>query len=101
MKVSLHYFSDDTFRAIAATRLGIATVLDGIEAARELFEQVELNCLLLKETAHEVRSILDFALARRMPVQFIELVGTDFNAERADAAVLSRRHRGSPADADP
>lgn len=87
VKVSLHYFSDDTFRAIAATRLGIATVLDGIEAARELFEQVELNCLLLKETAHEVRSILDFALARRMPVQFIELVGTDFNAERADAAV--------------
>ncbi|MGI5337346.1 radical SAM protein [Streptomyces sp. CA-181903] len=87
VKVSLHYFSDESFRAIAATRLGIAAVLDGIEAASETFDRVELNCLLLKDNAHEVRPNLDFALARRMPVQFIELVGTDFNAERADSAV--------------
>ncbi|MEV5506955.1 radical SAM protein [Streptomyces orinoci] len=87
VKVSLHYFSDATFRAIAATHQGIAMVLDGIEAAREIFEQVELNCLLLEDNAHEVRSILDFALARRMPVQFIELVGTDFNEDRAVSAV--------------
>ncbi|EMF02385.1 radical SAM protein [Streptomyces mobaraensis NBRC 13819 = DSM 40847] len=86
VKVSLHYFSDDTFRAIAATRLGIVAVLDGIEAAREVFDRVELNCLLLNDNAHEIRPILDFALARRLPVQFIELVGTDFNADRAESA---------------
>ncbi|UKY49229.1 radical SAM protein [Streptomyces inhibens] len=87
VKVSLHYFSDETLRAIANTRVGIDTVLDGIEAAREIFERVELNCLLQKENAHEVEAVLDFALERRLPVQFIELVGTDFNEARASSAV--------------
>ncbi|MGW6771374.1 radical SAM protein [Streptomyces sp. NPDC055037] len=87
VKVSLHYFSDDTLRAIAGTRIGIDTVIDGIEAARETFERVELNTLLQKENAHEVERILDFALERRLPVQFIELVSTDFNEARAASAV--------------
>ncbi|WP_055528143.1 radical SAM protein [Streptomyces alboniger] len=87
VKVSLHYFSDESLYAIAGTRLGIAAVLDGIEAARGIFERVELNCLLLKENEHEVRSVLDFALERRLPVQFIELVGTTFNEGRATSAV--------------
>ncbi|MFE4827397.1 radical SAM protein [Streptomyces sp. NPDC056672] len=87
VKVSLHYFSDESFSAIAGTRSGIDTVLDGIEAAREIFERVELNTLLQRENAHEVRQILDFSLKRRMPVQFIELVGTDFNEGRASSAV--------------
>ncbi|QKV97596.1 radical SAM protein [Streptomyces sp. NA02950] len=87
VKVSLHYFSDASLKAIAGTRIPIDTVLDGIEAAREIFERVELNTLLQKENAHEVRRILDFALERRLPVQFIELVGTDFNEGRASSAV--------------
>ncbi|MFE2600664.1 radical SAM protein [Streptomyces sp. NPDC059396] len=87
VKVSLHYFSDESLKAIAGTRIGITAILDGIEAAREIFERVELNTLLQKENAHEVRRILDFALERRMPVQFIELVGTDFNQDRASSAV--------------
>ncbi|MFZ3498411.1 radical SAM protein [Streptomyces sp. 5.8] len=87
VKVSLHYFSDESFKAIAGTRIGIDCVLDGIEAAREIFANVELNCLLQKENAHEIRDILTFALDRRMPVQFIELVGTDFNEGRAVSAV--------------
>ncbi|WP_405490172.1 radical SAM protein [Streptomyces sp. NBC_00096] len=87
VKVSLHYFSDESFKAIAGTRMGIDCVLDGIEAAREIFNNVELNCLLQKENAHEIRDILTFALDRRMPVQFIELVGTDFNLDRAASAV--------------
>lgn len=87
VKVSLHYFSDESLRAIAGTRITIDTVLDGIEAARETFPQVELNTLLQKENAHEVAHILDFALERRLPVQFIELVGTDFNEARASSAV--------------
>jgi cyclic pyranopterin phosphate synthase len=87
VKVSLHYFSDMSLRVIAGTRIGIDTVLDGIDVAREIFERVELNTLLQKENAHEVRQILDFALERRLPVQFIELVGTDFNESRAASAV--------------
>ncbi|WP_333768191.1 radical SAM protein [Streptomyces sp. IBSBF 2435] len=87
VKVSLHYFSDASLRAIAGTRIGIGTILDGIEVARDTFERVELNTLLQRENAHEVRQILDFALERRLPVQFIELVGTDFNEGRADSAV--------------
>lgn len=87
VKVSLHYFSDESLQAIAGTRIGMNTVLDGIEAAREIFERVELNTLLQRENAHEVRQILDFALERRMPVQFIELVGTDFNEDRASSAM--------------
>ncbi|MFD9132909.1 radical SAM protein [Streptomyces bottropensis] len=90
VKVSLHYFSDESFRAIAQTRTGIATVLDGIEAAREMFERVELNTLIQRENEHELRDILAFALERRLPVQFIELVDTDFNADRKSSAVGAR-----------
>ncbi|MBW8800057.1 MAG: radical SAM protein [Streptomyces sp.] len=86
VKVSLHYFSNESLRAIAGTSISIDTILDGIEVARETFPQVELNTLLQQENAHEVERILDFALERRLPVQFIELVGTDFNEARAASA---------------
>lgn len=84
VKVSLHYLSDESLRAIAGTTIGINAVLEGIEIAREIFGRVELNTLLQKQNEHEVRKILDYGLERRLPVQFIELVGTDFN--EADAA---------------
>ncbi|MGW2572864.1 radical SAM protein [Streptomyces sp. NPDC001537] len=87
IKASLHYFSDESLRAIAATRFGIDLILDGIEAAREICERVELNTVLLRENQDEIPHILDFALERRLPVQFIELVGTDFNEGRASSAV--------------
>ncbi|RDG36062.1 radical SAM protein [Streptomyces corynorhini] len=87
VKVSLHYLSDESFRAIAQTRDGVAAVLDGIEAARETFERVELNTLIQHENEHELRDILAYALERRLPVQFIELVETDFNADRKSSAV--------------
>jgi GTP 3',8-cyclase len=48
---------------------------------------VELNCLLQRENEHEVQAILDYALERRLPVQFIELVDTDFNADRKGSAI--------------
>jgi GTP 3',8-cyclase len=57
------------------------------QRAAKSFERVELNTLLQKENVHEAREILHFALDRRMPVQFIELVGTDFNESRASSAV--------------
>ncbi|WP_329379047.1 radical SAM protein [Streptomyces sp. NBC_01716] len=87
VKVSLHYFSDESLKAIANTRIGIATILDGIEAAREIFQRVELNTLVQRENAHELHDILAFALDRRMSVQFIELVDTNFNADRKGSAI--------------
>ncbi|MGV9251447.1 radical SAM protein [Streptomyces sp. NPDC003697] len=87
IKVSLHYFSDASLKAIAGTRYSISTVLDGIDAARESCARVEVNTLLLQENVHEVPAILNYALERRMPVQLIELVGTDFNEGRASSAV--------------
>ncbi|MET9061938.1 radical SAM protein [Streptomyces antibioticus] len=90
VKVSLHYFSDASLYEIAGVRFGIGRILDGIDAAREMFERVELNTLLQRENAHEILPILAYALERRLPVQFIELVDTDFND--------SRRHSAVPAD---
>ncbi|MDH6127962.1 radical SAM protein [Kitasatospora sp. GP82] len=87
IKVSLHYFSDDTFREIARTRLPVSTVLGGIDAARDAFEQVELNTLLQQQNQHEIPKILHYAFERRLPVQFIELVDTDFNADTGATSI--------------
>jgi len=87
VKVSLHYFSDTTFQLIARTRLPVSAVLEGIDAARDAFERVELNTLLQRQNQHEVPAILHYALERRLPVQFIELVDTGFNAPDRQAAV--------------
>ncbi|MGQ4514158.1 radical SAM protein [Streptomyces sp. DW26H14] len=87
VKVALHYFSDETLYEIAKARDGIAVILDGIEVARETFEHVELNTLLQRENEHEIRPILDYAMERRLPVQLIELVKTDFNKGRQNSAV--------------
>ncbi|MFD4259354.1 radical SAM protein [Streptomyces sp. NPDC058534] len=89
VKVSLHYFSDDSLYEIAGVRFGINQILDGIDAARDLFQRVELNTLLQRENAHEILPILDYALERRLPVQFIELVDTDFNEAHRDSAVTA------------
>ncbi|WP_030899911.1 radical SAM protein [Streptomyces sp. NRRL F-5126] len=87
VKVSLHYFSDESLYKIAKSTAGIDVILDGIEAARETFERVELNTLLQRENQHEVLTILEYALQRRLPVQFIELVDTDFNAAHRSSAI--------------
>ncbi|MYS46003.1 radical SAM protein [Streptomyces sp. SID5998] len=87
VKVSLHYFSDTSLYEIAGVRFGIAQILDGIDAARGLFERVELNTLLQRENAHEILPILEYALERRLPIQFIELVDTDFNESHRHSAV--------------
>ncbi|MFJ9127671.1 radical SAM protein [Streptomyces sp. NPDC102340] len=87
VKVSLHYFSDESLMEIARVPHGIGAILDGIEAAREVMPRVELNTLLQRQNQHEIAAILDYALERRMPVQLIELVDTGFNSQHADAAV--------------
>ncbi len=87
IKVSLHYFSDASLHEIARSNRPITDVLDGIDAAREAFERVELNTLLQRQNQHEIPAILDYALERRLPVQFIELVDTGFNASERTSAV--------------
>ncbi|OEJ57187.1 molybdenum cofactor biosynthesis protein MoaA [Streptomyces agglomeratus] len=90
IKVSLHYFSDESFAQIAKTRNSIARVLEGIEVAREVCSEVGLNTLLQRENEHEILPILHYALERRMPVQFIELVDTGFNADQKSSAVSAQ-----------
>ncbi|MFI6423278.1 radical SAM protein [Streptomyces sp. NPDC050842] len=91
VKVSLHYFSNESLWEIAKYKKegagGIGVILDGIEAAREVFERVELNTLLQRENEHEILPILEYALERRLPVQFIELVDTDYNAGQRSSAI--------------
>ncbi|MFJ5265981.1 radical SAM protein [Streptomyces sp. NPDC088387] len=87
VKVSLHYFSDETLREIARVRHGIDVVLDGIEAAREAVGRVELNTLLQRQNEHEITAILDYALEQRLPLQLIELVDTDYNLSNSSSAV--------------
>jgi cyclic pyranopterin phosphate synthase len=87
VKVSLHYFSDASLWQIARYRQGIEVVLDGIDASREICERVELNTLLQRENEHEIMPILDYALERRLPIQFIELVDTDFNSEHRASGI--------------
>ncbi|MFF5720219.1 radical SAM protein [Streptomyces buecherae] len=75
VKISLHYFSDESLKAIASVRFGIATILDGIEAARETFERVELNTLVQRENEHELHDILTYALERRLSVRAVHRAG--------------------------
>jgi cyclic pyranopterin phosphate synthase len=81
IKVSLHYFSDESIAAIAEGKPGdIAKIKNGIEAAIGIIPIVELNLLLQEQNAHEVDAIIDFARGLGTSLQIIELVDTDHNA---------------------
>ena len=84
IKVSLHYFSDASFAAIAGGRAGgIAKIKQGIEAAAEAYGpgRIEINTLLQAENEHEIHDIIDYALGLGISMQIIELVGTEHNRE--------------------
>lgn len=81
IKVSLHYFSDQSIAAIAEGKPGdIATIKAGIEAAVQVIPAVEINLLLQPQNAHEVNDIISYARRLGVSVQVIELVGTTHNA---------------------
>ncbi|MEU0744778.1 radical SAM protein [Streptomyces sp. NPDC006134] len=90
IKVSLHYFSDETFSQIAKTKLPVSRVLEGIAVAREVAPEVGLNTLLQRQNKHEVVPILEYALDNRMPVQFIELVDTGYNEQGRSSALSAQ-----------
>jgi cyclic pyranopterin phosphate synthase len=80
IKVSLHYFSDESIAAIAEGKPGdIATIKAGIEAAIGIIPVVELNLLLQEQNAHEVMDIIAYARELGTGLQIIELVDTDHN----------------------
>ena len=93
IKVSLHYFSDETIAAIAEGKPGdVATIKAGIEAAVAVIPAVEVNLLLQEQNAHEVTDIIGYARRLGVSVQIIELVGTDGNAglgERISSAGIT------------
>jgi GTP 3',8-cyclase len=81
IKVSLHYFSDESIEAIAEGKPGdIGKIKAGIEAALDVIPIVELNLLLQEQNAHEVDAIIDYARDLGAGLQIIELVDTDHNA---------------------
>jgi GTP 3',8-cyclase len=81
IKISLHYFSDESIAAIAEGKPGdVATIKAGIEAAVKVIPEVEVNMLLQDQNAYEVHDIIAYARDIGVSVQIIELVGTDANA---------------------
>lgn len=81
IKVSLHYFSDQSIAAIAEGKPGdVATIKAGIEAAVQAIPAVEVNLLLQEQNAHEVADIIGYSRQLSVSVQIIELVSTDANA---------------------
>lgn len=97
IKVSLHYFSDQSIAAIADGKPGdIATIKAGIEAAVQVIPAVEINLLLQPQNAHEVNDIISYARRLGVSVQVIELVGTTHNAglgTKISSSAISRHLR--------
>lgn len=90
IKVSLHYFSDESIAAIAEGKPGdIAKIKAGIAAALDVIPVVELNLLLQDQNAHEVDAIIDYARDLGTSLQIIELVDTDHNAGLGGGKIAS------------
>lgn len=73
INVSLDTLDPEKFRQL--TRTGeLSGVLDGIEAALEAgFERLKINAVILKHRNHdEVNRLLDYAIARKIDLSFIE-----------------------------
>lgn len=92
VKISLHYFSDDSIAAIAEGNPGdIAKIKAGIEAAIGVVPIVELNLLLQEQNAHEVDDIIVYARELGTSLQIIELVDTGHNAGLGGSKIPSAR----------
>lgn len=84
LKVSLHYFSDASFAAIARGRSGgIGVIKRAIEAAVAAYgpTRVEINTLVQAQNQHEICDIIDYACDLGICIQLIGLVSTEHNRE--------------------
>lgn len=83
IKVSLHYFSDESYKVIAnGGPGGVAIIREAIEAAVEAYgpDRVGLNMMLHEANRHELASIVGYAVQLGIGLQVIELVDTSHNA---------------------
>jgi cyclic pyranopterin phosphate synthase len=90
LTVSLDTLDAARFRALCGTEVPLASVLEGLDAAREAgFERIKLNCVVQRGVNDdEIESLAAFARERSLALRFIEFmdVGTT-NGWRLDAVV--------------
>jgi cyclic pyranopterin phosphate synthase len=74
VNVSIDTFDSQRFADL--TRGGsLQRCVEGIETARQLFQRVKLNCVLLRGVNdHEIPAFIDFAEQHQLEVRFIELM---------------------------
>ena len=77
LNVSLDGLTPETFAALSGGR-EVAPVLDGIEAAMKAGLPVKLNTVMVRGVNdHELLPLVRWAMARRLPLRFIEFMPLD------------------------
>lgn len=102
--VSLDAVDPDTFRRL--TRREIAPVLDGIDALVAVGARIKLNAVVIRgDNERDVVPLLEWAMARGLPLRFIEYMPLDAPGHwKRDAVVseaemlaaIGERHRVEP-----
>ncbi|MDQ0011397.1 cyclic pyranopterin phosphate synthase [Luteibacter jiangsuensis] len=86
--VSLDAIDPDTFRRL--TRREIAPVLDGIDALVDAGAKVKLNAVVIRgDNEKDVVPLLEWAMARGLPLRFIEYMPLDAPGHWKRDAVVS------------
>jgi len=86
--VSLDALDPETFRRL--TRREIAPVLDGIDALADAGANVKLNAVVIRgDNEKDVVPLLDWAMARGLPLRFIEYMPLDAPGHWKRDAVVS------------
>ena len=86
--VSLDAIDPDTFRRL--TRREIAPVLDGIEALADAGAKVKLNAVVIRgDNEKDVVPLLEWAMARGLPLRYIEYMPLDAPGHWKRDAVVS------------
>ena len=77
VNISLDTLNEESFQAISR-RSGIASVLEGIEAAAEVGLEIRLNALVLRHlNLKDVAELVAYARTRDFPLRFIEFMPLD------------------------
>ncbi|TCV91892.1 cyclic pyranopterin monophosphate synthase subunit MoaA [Luteibacter rhizovicinus] len=88
--VSLDAVDPDTFRAL--TRREIEPVLDGIDALAAAGANVKLNAVVIRgSNEKDVVPLLEWAMARRLPLRFIEYMPLDAPGHWQRTAVVTEQ----------
>lgn len=89
LNVSLDGLSPETFAALSGGR-AVQPVLDGIEAATRAGLSLKLNAVMVRGVNdHELPTLVQWAMARRLPLRFIEFMPLDGRGGWSKARVVS------------